>query len=56
MGLALTVARLDSAINNYMPLVSFAANRSFIHGFDQNRAVNVAMPSDLGSVRPGEGV
>jgi predicted transglutaminase-like cysteine proteinase len=50
------VARLDSMIGNYMPLVSFAANKTFIHGFDQTRAVNVAMPSDLGAVRPGEGV
>lgn len=49
-------ARLDSAINNYMPLVSFVGAKSFIHGFDQRRSMTAAMPADLGAVNPGEGV
>lgn len=48
--------RIDSYIGEYMPLVSFVENRSFIHGFDQRRAMTAALPSDLTAVQPGEGL
>lgn len=47
--------RLDNEIANYLPLVSFVAGKNFIHGFDQRRTT-VAMPTDLASVTPGEGI
>ena len=47
--------RADTALPNYLPLVSFAGDKSFLHGFDARRTVT-AMPADLGTVSPGEGI
>jgi predicted transglutaminase-like cysteine proteinase len=47
--------RTDTAYPNYVPIMSFVANRSYIHGFETpNRTM--AYSGDLGSVRPGEGL
>lgn len=45
--------RADSQIGNYMPLISFVADRTFIHGFDARRSSTAALPSDLDTVQPG---
>jgi len=45
--------RRDSQIGNYMPLISFVADRTFIHGFDARRTATAALPTDLTTVQPG---
>ena len=46
----------DSAYPSYLPIVSFVADKSYIHGFESRRSETAQMPADLGSVMPGEGV
>ena len=45
--------RRDTQIANYMPLISFVADRTFIHGFDARRTATAALPTDLTTVQPG---
>lgn len=47
--------RTDSAYPNYVPIMSFAGAKSYIHGFE-SRSQAVAYRGDLGRVRPGEGI
>lgn len=45
----------DTALRNYMPIMSFAAGKSFIHGFTDHRPEFASIgPSDLASAMPGE--
>lgn len=48
--------RTDLELDNYLPLVSFVAEKTFIHGFDASRTVTASLPSDLSSVQPGMGL
>ncbi len=48
--------RPDSAFPSYFPIMSFVAERSYIHGFETQRSDLADMPADLASVSPGEGV
>ncbi len=45
--------RLDNAFPSYLPIVSFVAGRSYIHGFEHQRSDMAQMPSDLAAVSPG---
>ena len=47
--------RTDTAYPNYVPIMSFVGDKSYIHGFE-NRNSAVAFSGDLGTVRPGEGI
>jgi predicted transglutaminase-like cysteine proteinase len=45
----------DTALRNYMPIMSFAMGKSFIHGFTNHRPEFASIgPSDLASAMPGE--
>lgn len=46
----------DTALQSYMPIMSFVADKSYIHGFDSRRSDLAELPKDLASVSPGEGV
>lgn len=48
--------RPDSAYPSYFPIMSFVADKSYIHGFEGQRSSVAGMPADLSSVSPGEGV
>src|SRR5690606_14846780 len=45
--------RRDTQIANYMPLISFVADRTFIHGFAARRTATATLPTDLTTVQPG---
>lgn len=47
--------RTDTAYPNYVPIMSFVGDKSYIHGFE-NRNTAIAFSGDLGAVRPGEGI
>jgi predicted transglutaminase-like cysteine proteinase len=45
----------DTALRNYMPIMSFAANKSFIHGFKEVRPEFASIRAgDLTTALPGE--
>ena len=45
----------DGAFINYMPIMSFAADTSYIHGFRTARPAYASLTPNLGTVLPGEG-
>ncbi len=45
--------RLDTAYAQYQPIMSFAGDKSYIHGFAAGTTALAAMPKDLASVTPG---
>jgi predicted transglutaminase-like cysteine proteinase len=47
---------LDTAYGQYQPIMSFSAGRNYIHGFTGANTAMAAMPKDLSSVSPGEGL
>ncbi|HTN62746.1 MAG TPA: transglutaminase-like cysteine peptidase [Devosia sp.] len=47
--------RADTAYPNYVPIMSFVGDKSYIHGFE-SRTTAVAFSGDLGAVQPGEGI
>ncbi|MDB5562948.1 MAG: hypothetical protein JWN11_2366 [Hyphomicrobiales bacterium] len=51
-----TVVKSDTALANYMPIMSFVGGKSYIHGFTSQRPAMASLPMDLNSVMPGEGV
>jgi predicted transglutaminase-like cysteine proteinase len=46
----------DGAFASYMPIMSFVGTKGYIHGFTAQGPALAALPSDLSSVMPGEGV
>lgn len=48
--------RPDTAYAQYMPIMSFAAGKNYIHGFAGGSRTTAAMPSDLSTVAPGLGM
>ncbi len=48
--------RPDTAYAQYHPIMSFAGNKNFIHGFAAGTRSTTAMPSDLSAVAPGSGM
>jgi predicted transglutaminase-like cysteine proteinase len=47
--------RTDDAFPSYLPIVSFAGGKSYIHGFEGQRSDIAQMPADLSAVSPGIG-
>jgi predicted transglutaminase-like cysteine proteinase len=48
--------RRDIAYSQYQPIMSFAGERSYIHGFSGGSTAIAAMPKDLSLVAPGSGL
>lgn len=48
--------RTDTAYPSYMPIMSFVAAKSYIHGFETQRSDLAEQPGDLASISPGEGL
>lgn len=46
----------DTDYAQYQPIMSFAGERSYIHGFAGNSRAVAAMPKDLAAVAPGSGM
>lgn len=46
----------DTAYGQYHPIMSFAGEKNFIHGFDGGTRAATAMPRDLSTVAPGSGL
>lgn len=46
----------DTAYAQYMPIMSFAGGKNYIHGFAAGTRSTTAMPSDLSAVSPGLGM
>ncbi|MCP8884117.1 transglutaminase-like cysteine peptidase [Devosia sp. XJ19-1] len=46
----------DTAYAQYLPIMSFAAGKNYIHGFSGGTRSTTAMPSDLSAVSPGLGI
>lgn len=47
---------VDTEIAQYQPIMSFAGERSYIHGFAANSRAVADMPKDLSAVAPGMGL
>ena len=47
--------RTDDTFANYLPIMSFVGDRSFIHGFKSGRSDVAQLPNDLSLVLPGNG-
>ncbi|MBK1796068.1 transglutaminase-like cysteine peptidase [Devosia sp. WQ 349] len=43
----------DTAYTQYMPIISFAGSRNFVHGFDRGTRSTTAMPRNLAAIAPG---
>jgi predicted transglutaminase-like cysteine proteinase len=46
----------DTRYPNYVPIMSFAAGKSYIHGFAGRNSAMAALPTDMRLVNPGEGI
>lgn len=46
----------DQRYTNYMPIMSFVAGKSYIHGFSGRSSATAALPADMRLVSPGEGL
>ena len=46
----------DAAYSSYLPIMSFVAGKSYIHGFENRSAAFADLPTDLSAVSPGEGI
>jgi predicted transglutaminase-like cysteine proteinase len=46
----------DARYASYVPIMSFVAGKSYIHGFTGKNAAMAALPTDMSLVSPGEGI
>lgn len=46
----------DTDYTQYHPILSFAGDKNFIHGFDEGRIDVAALPGDLSAISPGLGM